>query len=68
MLNVLANAVREYMVTIGSNPIFAPKLFYGQRACGKVVVTIPHSKKILGKTCRQISFNKEHLSFITNDY
>jgi len=36
MTNVLANAAREYMVTIGSNPIFAPKLFYGQRACGKV--------------------------------
>lgn len=33
MPDILANAVREYMDTIGSNPIFAPKLFYGQRAC-----------------------------------
>lgn len=58
LLISLANAVREYMDTIGSNPIFAPKLFYGQRVCGKVESNDSAFEKILDKTCRQILMMK----------
>jgi hypothetical protein len=42
------------MVTIGSTPIFAPSIIYGQRVIGHGISAKTDVEKILAVLCRQI--------------